>query len=52
MDQSSQLDRLNVHISNPAKALYPSGYTKAQIIDYYIEVAPFILPPSGTAPSS
>jgi bifunctional non-homologous end joining protein LigD len=44
MGQSPQLDSLNVHISNPTKALYPSGYTKAQIIDYYIQVAPFILP--------
>jgi bifunctional non-homologous end joining protein LigD len=45
MDQSPQLDCLNVHILNPTKALYPSGYTKAEIIDYYIQVAPFILPP-------
>jgi len=43
MKQSAPLDSLNVHISNPTKALYPSGYTKAQIIDYYIQVAPFIL---------
>jgi bifunctional non-homologous end joining protein LigD len=44
MDQPPELDSLNVPISNPTKALYPSGYTKAQIIDYYIQVAPFILP--------
>jgi DNA primase len=50
MDQSPQLDCLNVHILNPTKALYPSGYTKAEIIDYYIQVAPFILPPK-IAPS-
>jgi bifunctional non-homologous end joining protein LigD len=44
MDLSSDLDNLNVHISNPTKALYPSGYTKAQIIDYYLQVSPSILP--------
>ena len=35
---------MNIEISNPTKALYPSGYTKAQIIEYYIQIAPFILP--------
>jgi bifunctional non-homologous end joining protein LigD len=44
IDPSSELDSLNVPISNPTKALYPSGYTKSHIIDYYIQVAPFILP--------
>jgi bifunctional non-homologous end joining protein LigD len=44
MEQSSKLDNLNVPISNPTKALYPSGYTKAQMIDYYLQMAPFILP--------
>lgn len=43
-DPSLQLDSLDLHISNPTKVLYPAGYTKAQIIDYYLEVAPFILP--------
>ena len=44
MDQSLQGDNLNVQISNPTKVLYPSGYTKAQVVDYYLQVAPFILP--------
>jgi hypothetical protein len=39
IDQSSQLDSMNIEISNPTKALYPSGYTKAQIIEYYIELS-------------
>src|ERR687890_481696 len=44
VDPTLQRESLDVHISNPTKALYPSGYTKAQLIDYYIQVAPFILP--------
>ncbi|WP_447985710.1 non-homologous end-joining DNA ligase [Nitrospira sp. Nam74] len=44
MEQPPGLDTLNVQISNPTKALYPSGYTKGQIVGYYIQVAPFILP--------
>jgi len=44
MDPSHELDSLDVHISNPTKPLYPLGYTKAQIIDYYMQVSPFLLP--------
>jgi bifunctional non-homologous end joining protein LigD len=33
-----------VNVSNPDKVLFPKGkFTKAQVIDYYIRVAPFIL---------
>jgi len=31
-------------LSNLDKVLYPSGFTKAQVIDYYARVAPFALP--------
>jgi bifunctional non-homologous end joining protein LigD len=34
----------NVTLSNLDKKLYPSGFTKAQIIDYYHRIAPAILP--------
>jgi len=34
----------NVTLSNLDKVLYPSGFTKAQIIDYYHRIAPVILP--------
>ena len=34
----------SVTLSNLDKALYPSGFTKAQIIDYYHRIAPVILP--------
>jgi bifunctional non-homologous end joining protein LigD len=36
--------RKNVTLSNLDKVLYPSGFTKAQIIDYYSRIAPVILP--------
>lgn len=31
-------------LSNLEKPLYPSGFTKAEVIDYYTRVAPFMLP--------
>jgi bifunctional non-homologous end joining protein LigD len=35
----------NVPVSNLNKVLYPkAGFTKAQVIDYYIRIAPYLLP--------
>jgi bifunctional non-homologous end joining protein LigD len=32
-------------VTNPDKVLYPAGrFTKAQVIDYYVRVSPFLLP--------
>jgi bifunctional non-homologous end joining protein LigD len=33
-----------VAVSNLDKALYPSGFTKGQVIDYYIRVSDYLLP--------
>src|SRR2546430_2708192 len=33
-----------ITLSNPDKVLYPVGFTKAQVLDYYLRVAKFILP--------
>lgn len=33
-----------VAFSNPDKPYFPSGFTKGEMIRYYLEVAPFILP--------
>ena len=42
-----------VDITNPAKVLYPkAGFTKTQIIDYYIRVAPALLPHMRDRPVS
>jgi bifunctional non-homologous end joining protein LigD len=39
------VDGRNVPVSNLDKILYPTGrFTKAQVIDYYIRVAGFLLP--------
>ena len=31
-------------LSNLDKVLYPNGFTKGQVIDYYVRIAPFLLP--------
>src|SRR6476469_4214085 len=49
---TSKSDELNiraggheVHVSNPQKVLYPeAGCTKREFVEYYSEVAPYILP--------
>jgi len=49
---TSKSDELNiraggheVHVSNPQKVLYPeAGFTKGEVVEYYSEVAPYILP--------
>ncbi len=33
-----------VAVSNLDKPMFPAGFTKAQVIDYYIRVAPYLLP--------
>jgi bifunctional non-homologous end joining protein LigD len=33
-----------ITLSNLGKVLYPAGFTKAQVIDYYIRVSSFLLP--------
>jgi bifunctional non-homologous end joining protein LigD len=34
----------SVRISNPDKAMFPSGFTKGQVIDYYIRISDYLLP--------
>jgi bifunctional non-homologous end joining protein LigD len=39
------IGRRKITVSNPDKVLYPAAhFTKAQVIEYYTRVAPFILP--------
>jgi bifunctional non-homologous end joining protein LigD len=53
MPQKAELvveDR-NIQVSNLDKVLYPSvGFTKGQVIDYYIRIAPVLLPHSRDRP--
>jgi bifunctional non-homologous end joining protein LigD len=40
-----EIDGRALQVSNLEKVLYPeAGFTKAEVIDYYIKAAPFILP--------
>src|SRR5689334_9008956 len=39
-----------VALTNLDKALYPGGFTKAQVIDYYIRIAPLLLPHFANRP--
>ncbi len=38
------VDGRQLSLSNLDKVLYPSGFTKAQVIDYYARIAPFAVP--------
>jgi bifunctional non-homologous end joining protein LigD len=39
-----EIDGRPVRITNPDKVLYPSGFTKGQVIDYYVRVSDYLLP--------
>jgi DNA primase len=40
-----QVDGRTLTLTNLAKVLYPqTGFTKAEVLDYYQRVAPFLLP--------
>ena len=42
--QTLDVEGRSLTVSNLEKPLYPSGFTKGQVIDYYIRVADYILP--------
>ena len=39
-----RVDGREVRLSNPAKALFPDGTTKTDVLDYYLRIAPVLLP--------
>ena len=39
-----EIEGRSLTLTNLDKALYPTGFTKGQIIDYYVRIAPMILP--------
>ncbi len=43
--QSVEIEGRELSLSNLDKVLYPAaGFTKAQVIDYYVRIAPYLLP--------
>ncbi len=40
----ADIDGRAVRLTNLDKVLYPSGFTKAEVVDYYARIAPWILP--------
>jgi bifunctional non-homologous end joining protein LigD len=44
MSHPLEVEGRQVPVTNPDKALYPSGFTKGQVIDYYIRVSEYLLP--------
>jgi bifunctional non-homologous end joining protein LigD len=42
--QSIEVQGRTLQVSNLDKVLFPSGFTKGQVIDFYIRVADFLLP--------
>jgi bifunctional non-homologous end joining protein LigD len=51
-DQTFEIEGRRLKLSNLDKPMYAvAGFTKGQVIDYYIRVAPYPLPISKTAQS-
>ena len=38
------VEGVEVKLSNPTKALWPNGFTKRDLVDYYVAIAPALLP--------
>ena len=39
-----EIEGRQLNLTNLDKLLYPSGFTKSQVIDYYVRIAPVLLP--------
>jgi bifunctional non-homologous end joining protein LigD len=44
MDSVVEIEGRTLKLTNLDKPLYPGGFTKGQVIDYYVRIAPWILP--------
>lgn len=43
--EALRIDHRTIRLTNPDKVLYPrAGFTKRQVVEYYIAVAPYLLP--------
>ena len=43
-DVTTEVDGRTLKLTNLGKVLYPSGFTKGEVIDYYRRIAPVMLP--------
>jgi bifunctional non-homologous end joining protein LigD len=43
-ENTLEVDGKELKISNIAKVLYPSGFTKGQVLEYYAKIAPVMVP--------
>jgi bifunctional non-homologous end joining protein LigD len=43
-DLVAEIDGRTVSLSNLDKPMYPDGFTKGEVIDYYLRIAPVLLP--------
>ena len=51
--ETVQVDGRRLRLTNPDKVLYPAtGTTKAEVIAYYVEVAPVMLPHVAGRPAT
>ena len=43
--ETRRIEGRSIRLTNPDKVLYPrAGFTKRQVVDYYVAVAPYLLP--------
>lgn len=49
-DLTTTVDGRTLKLTNLGKVLYPSGFTKGEVIDYYRAIAPVLLPTSTDGP--
>ena len=47
-----EVDGRRLQLSNLDKVLYPDGFTKGEVVDYYARIAPALLPHVADRPMS
>lgn len=52
MDVTTEVAGRTLRLTNLAKVLYPSGFTKGEVVDYYRRIAPVLLPHVAGRPAT